>query len=129
MTHFKYRSLCRVCSEELDDLISLEPQYLSPTFVKSNVNNELSKIKIPLTMSICKNSLCSLVQLRETTDPNLLYTNYFYRSSTNLMMLESLKKVVAKSQTFVSLKKDDIVVVLSKREQLKEVEDIFRITS
>lgn len=110
MTHFKYRSLCRVCSEELDDLISLEPQYLSPTFVKSNVNNELSKIKIPLTMSICKNSLCSLVQLRETTDPNLLYTNYFYRSSTNLMMLESLKKVVAKSQTFVSLKKDDIVV-------------------
>ena len=25
--------------------------------------------------------------------------------------------------------KDDIVVILSKREQLKEVEDIFRITS
>ncbi len=110
MKNFEYRTNCRVCSEELEDLISLEPQYLSPTFVESNNNNKLSEIKIPLTMCICKNKKCSLVQLRETTNPKLLYTNYFYRSSTNSMMLSSLKKVVSKSQKFVSLKKKDIVV-------------------
>jgi len=33
---------------------------------------------------------------------------------------------ITKAQQF---EKDDIVIVLSKREQLKEVEDIFRITS
>ena len=37
-------------------------------------------------------------------------------------------KVVMPKSNFV-FEKDDIVVVLSKREQLKEVEDIFRITS
>ena len=37
-------------------------------------------------------------------------------------------KVMMPSSKFV-FEKDDIVIVLSKREQLKEVEDIFRITS
>ena len=37
-------------------------------------------------------------------------------------------KVMMPKSNFV-FEKDDIVVVLSKREQLKEVEDIFRITS
>ncbi len=108
--NFKYQNVCRVCSGKLQDLISLESQFLSPTFVKSNINNKLSKIKVPLTMCICKNKSCSLVQLRETTDPDLLYTDYFYRSSTNPMMLQDLKKVVEKSQEFVTLKRDDIVV-------------------
>ena len=37
-------------------------------------------------------------------------------------------KVIMPKSNFI-FEKDDIVVVLSKREQLKEVEDIFRITS
>ena len=37
-------------------------------------------------------------------------------------------KVIMPKSNFV-FEKDDIVIVLSKREQLKEVEDIFRITS
>ena len=37
-------------------------------------------------------------------------------------------EVIMPSSKFV-FEKEDIVVVLSKREQLKEVEDIFRITS
>lgn len=110
LKNYKYKKNCRVCSGDLEDVISLESQFLSPTFVKSNINNKLSEIKIPLTMCICKNKECSLVQLRETTDPNLLYTDYFYRSSTNPMMLDDLKRVVEKSQDFVELKKDDIVV-------------------
>ena len=75
--NYVYKSHCRVCSSNLEDLIKLKPQFLSPTFVKSNLRNNLSKIKIPLTLCICKNKKCSLVQLRETTNPNLLYKNYF----------------------------------------------------
>ena len=37
-------------------------------------------------------------------------------------------KVLMPKSNFI-FEKDDIVIVLSKREQLKEVEDIFRITS
>ena len=70
---------CRVCSSELTNVIELEPQFLSPTFVQSNYKNNLSEIKVPLTLCICSNKECSLVQLRETTNPDLLYKDYFYR--------------------------------------------------
>ena len=101
---------CRVCSSELTNVIELEPQFLSPTFVQSNYKNNLSEIKVPLTLCICGNKECSLVQLRETTNPDLLYKDYFYRSATNSTMLKDLKKVVDKAQAFVPLSKNEIVV-------------------
>ena len=61
-------------------------------------------------MVICSNKDCSLVQLKETTNPKLLYTNYFYRSSTNDTMKNDLKKVVEKIQIHAPLYYNDIVV-------------------
>lgn len=102
---------CRICgSTELTEVLSLEPQFLSPTFVETNENNELAKIKVPMTMVVCRNDLCNLVQLKETTNPELLYTDYFYRSSTNDMMIEDLKKVVQRVQEQVELEAGDVVV-------------------
>ena len=44
---------CKVCkSEKLTDLFQIPEQFLSPTFVKSNKNNPLSKIKVPMTIDI-----------------------------------------------------------------------------
>ena len=45
--------------------------------------NILSKIKVPQTLILCdkradKEKNCGLLQLRETVNPALLYTNYFY---------------------------------------------------
>lgn len=109
--HFKKITKCRICGcSDLEEAISLSPQFLSPTFVKSNKENYLSEIKVPMTMLVCQNDDCSLVQLEESTNPELLYTNYFYRSSTNDMMKADLKKVVHKSQEHVPLKDNDIVV-------------------
>ena len=108
---YKDIDCCRICgSTELTEVLRLEPQFLSPTFVETNEGNELSSIKVPMTMLVCGNNLCNLVQLRETTKPELLYTDYFYRSSTNDMMIEDLKKVVKRAQEQVDLKDDDIVV-------------------
>ena len=102
---------CRICGcKDLEEAISLPPQFLSPTFVESNVNNPLSSIKVPMTVMVCNNNDCSLVQLKESTNPELLYTNYFYRSATNETMINDLKKVVFKSQEYVDLKANDVVV-------------------
>ena len=55
---------CRICgSEELDEVVKIEDQYLSPTFVESNENNPLSTIKVPHTLVLC--SQCNLLQLKE----------------------------------------------------------------
>ena len=49
MLHFDTIDKCKICgSTELTDVIKIEPQFLSPTFVEDNSENEISKIKIPL---------------------------------------------------------------------------------
>jgi len=106
---------CRVCGQkELTEAIRFAPQFLSPTFVATNKRNRLADIKVPLTVVVCdkaKNSACcGLVQLKETTDHDLLYKDYFYRSSTNDTMKKDLKDVVTTVLKKVKTKKGDVVV-------------------
>lgn len=106
---YKTIKKCRLCkSTELKEVLKLGNQYISSTLVKSNKNNILSKIKIPLTLILCKN--CSLVQLQETVNPELLFRNYFYRSAVNKTMRDNLKDVVKDVNKKVNLKKGDIIV-------------------
>lgn len=113
----KYKNIveCRVCgNSNLVELIHFNEQFISPTFVKSNIDNPLAEIKIPLTVLMCetKDELegCGLVQLKETTEPDLLYTDYFYRSATNSTMVADLATVVEKSLQKVLVKNGDVVV-------------------
>ena len=85
---------CRVCSSDITEVLKLEPQYLATTFVKNNDDNQMSKIKIPLTLVLCKNKNCGLIQLKETVRPDLLYKNYFYRTAINDTMRKDLQVVV-----------------------------------
>lgn len=106
---------CRVCGQKgLTAAIRFAPQFLSPTFVKSNKGNKLAAIKVPLTVVVCdkkKNpAACGLVQLKETTDHDLLYKDYFYRSSTNDTMKRDLKDVVTTVLAKAKPKKGDVVV-------------------
>lgn len=113
MSHFKEIQECRVCkNNSLTEVISIDEQFLSPTFVETNENNYLSEIKVKQTLVLCdkKNGGCGLLQMRETVNPDLLYRQYFYRTSTNEMMKNDLKKVVEFVKNNVALKKDDVVV-------------------
>lgn len=106
---------CKVCgSKDLTEVIHLSPQHLSATFVKDNAEVEISKIKVPLTLTLCdktKNPVgCGLLQLKEEVDPDLMYRQYFYRSATSEMMRNDLKDVIRDISSRVSLKNDDIVV-------------------
>ncbi|MDO8582527.1 MAG: methyltransferase domain-containing protein [bacterium] len=106
---------CRVCGQkELTEAIRFAPQFLSPTFVKTNKRNKLADIKVPLTVVVCDKSknpaCCGLVQLKETTDHDLLYKDYFYRSSTNDTMKKDLKDVVMSVLKKAKPKKGDVVV-------------------
>ena len=106
---------CRVCGrKELTEAIRFAPQFLSPTFVTTNKRNRLADIKVPLTVVVCdkrKNpACCGLVQLKETTNHELLYKDYFYRSATNDTMKKDLKDVVTTVLTKVKTKKGDVVV-------------------
>lgn len=115
MEHYQITHRCRICgSEQLTEVIWLDEQYLSPTFVKTNEGNALVNIKAPMTLLLCdrkKNSQgCGLLQLKEAVNKDLLYTNYFYRSATSTTMREDLKDVVRDVERHVSLEKGDSVL-------------------
>jgi SAM-dependent methyltransferase len=113
MSYFKNIDVCRVCfGKILTEVIQIEEQFLSPTFVDTNENNPLSKIKVPQTLVLCdlKSGGCGLLQMKETVEPYLMYTEYFYRSSTNKIMIRDLENVVKFAKSKVNLKVNDIVV-------------------
>jgi len=108
MKVFKNVEKCRVCySNKMSEVIRIEDQYLSPTFVKENVG-PLSKIKVPHTLILCEE--CSLLQLKETVNPDLLYKNYFYRSAISDTMRRDLREVIEDVSSRVDLKKGDCVL-------------------
>ena len=106
---------CKVCgNQDLIKVLTLDEQYLSPTFVLSNKNNELAEIKTPLTLVLCdknknKNN-CGLLQLKEITEPDYLYKEYFYRTATNDTMRKDLRELVEQVLEISSPKSEDIVV-------------------
>ena len=101
---------CRICSSDSTEVLKFDPQYIATTFVTSNDNNPMSQVKIPMTLMLCKNKNCGLVQLKETVRPDLLYTNYFYRTGINDMMKRDLQDVVNYALNNTKTESNDIVV-------------------
>ena len=106
---------CKVCGNtNLIKVLSLQEQYLSPTFVKTNKNNKLAEIRSPLTLVLCDKTKnqenCGLLQLLEITEPDLLYKQYFYRSATNDTMKTDLKELVDQALDIAKPNKNDIII-------------------
>jgi 2-polyprenyl-3-methyl-5-hydroxy-6-metoxy-1,4-benzoquinol methylase len=109
MINYKNIVRCRVChSSNLASVVKIKPQYIASTFVKTNTNNPKSKIKIPMTLLLCGD--CGLAQLKETVNPDLLYSNYFYRSNISNTMNRDLRNVVSEAISKVKLKTGDSVL-------------------
>jgi hypothetical protein len=109
MQNYKIIDKCRVCgSRELKKVLALEPQYIGTTFVKDNDSHPMSKIKIPLTLMLCEE--CKLVQLAETTNPELLYRDYYYRTSVNETMKKDLRELVEEVFERVKPSRGDYVI-------------------
>lgn len=102
-------SRCRICgNEKLQHVLNLGEQFLSSQFVKNNEDEELSKVRVPLTLLLC--DVCGLAQLRETVDRDLMYRSYFYRSGVNPMMRDALADVTRDIKVRANLKEGDAVL-------------------
>ena len=95
---------CRSCgSRNIVPVLDLQGQYLSD-FVDKTYDMRL----YGLSLVLCTE--CTLVQLRESTPPKVLYTeNYGYRSGINGTIRADLKDVVDKATKLVQLEEGDIV--------------------
>ena len=113
--NISYQKICKICGNtNLKKVLFINEQYISATFVKTNENNELTKIKTPLTLVLCsendKKNNCGILQWLEITEADLLYKKYFYRSATNDTMRRDLEDVVKNVSKITDLKDRDIIV-------------------
>jgi hypothetical protein len=100
---------CRLCqSHRLADVMAFGPQFLASTFVAADRDHALSRTKVPLTAVLCGD--CGLLQLKETVDRNVLFSEYFYRSSTNPMMAAALRDIADDLQGKADLKPGDAIL-------------------
>ncbi|MBI2508165.1 class I SAM-dependent methyltransferase [Candidatus Woesearchaeota archaeon] len=100
---------CRVCgSKLLIPILSLGKQYVSNFVEKIDKSN----VKIPLELVLCDNNFggCGLLQLKHTTNPDIMYKQYWYMSGINKTMTDALKDIVEKIEKIVEFNKNDIVL-------------------
>jgi NDP-4-keto-2,6-dideoxyhexose 3-C-methyltransferase len=103
---FTIRNTCRSCgSSNLKRVLNLGPMHIS-AFVDLDADEE-EKI-VPLDLLLCED--CSLVQLRHTTRPDLLWKHYWYRSGTNFTMRSALAEITDRVESVVRLSPKDIVI-------------------
>lgn len=99
---------CRVCGcSELLDILSLGNQWVI-NFPDGDTPDE--GVQAPLEMVVCGNAECSLVQLRHTVDPDLMYKQYWYQSGINQTMRNALKNITDAVCKVIPLGEKDIVV-------------------
>jgi len=96
--NLRRRTTCRVCgSSALREVINLGDQWLQGSFVKEGVPNPPMR-KIPCELVRCCPELdenaCGLLQMRHSVPPEILYSTYWYRSTTNQTMRNHLAGIV-----------------------------------
>ncbi len=110
MTSLDYHRIekCRVCGcDNLRNIMSLGTQHV----INFPDNDSSDKgILAPLDLVICSNSSCSLVQLRHTVNPDLMYREYWYQSGVNKTMRDALADITASAQRYITISEGDIAV-------------------
>jgi len=100
------RKSCRSCdSRELEDVLSLGMTYISD-FIPLQAPE--TGPRSPLELALCQD--CSLLQLRHTANPDLLWKQYWYRSGTNETMRAALAEITAQAEQRVPLQRGDLVL-------------------
>lgn len=83
---------CRICAgKKLKPILSLGSTPLANSLLKDLSEGE-AELKFPLQLVWCTN--CTLVQITETVNPEILFSNYYYCSSFADTTLESAKALV-----------------------------------
>ena len=79
------RDSCRGCeSHDLDLMLSLKPTPIGDAYVSGDKIN-LAQPKFPIDLYMCK--ACGLAQLLDVIDPDILYGDYIYQTSSSTELI------------------------------------------
>lgn len=105
LSNYHHRTTCRICdSKDLTKFLDLGDMPLANAFV-SNPNE--TELLFPLSVYFCNQ--CSLVQVLDVVDPKLLFSNYYYLTSTSPQLIEHFKEHSKNVLKYVESKHDLVV--------------------
>src|SRR3989338_9805223 len=108
MEHIKKNSNCRSCKgNNLQKVISLGSMPPANAFLKKEELNS-KEASFPLEVYFCKN--CGFVQLVDIVDPELLFRNYVYVSSTSPVFIQHFKELAHRIIENFKLPKNSLVI-------------------
>jgi len=102
---------CRSCgAQPLHEVLSLGATPLANALLRADDLTRPER-KIPLTLCLCE--ACSLVQLRETVDPAVMFSDYLYFSSFSDTMLAHAQAIVERTIESERLGAESLVVEIA----------------
>lgn len=121
MTYEKITS-CRLCkNSELELVMDFGYSPLANAYPDTNDKEEIT---FPLSVSKCKN--CDHVQLNETIDPKILFSEYSYASSDSPSLVRHFMEYADTVTSFIKLNKNDSILEIGSNDGilLKEFKNI-----
>ena len=108
MINIKRLKVCRACgSRDLETILTLGKSPLANSFLKKNDLNK-KELYVSLTLLFCKG--CNLVQLSHIVNPDIMFKNYLYVSSTSNVFIKHFEFFAKDVKKSLKLKKDNLVV-------------------
>lgn len=102
------RTSCRACNRNtLSPFIELGPTPLANSFLKSE-NEFAEEMSFPLDVYFCET--CSLVQLADVVDPEILFRNYIYVTGTADTIVAHNKQYAQTVVNFLDLNDKNLVI-------------------
>ena len=97
---------CRVCS-----CVSFAPVFDFGNQVIANYFHRKDDPPFPaMSLDLVRCLGCSLVQLDDVIDSNLMYRNYWYKSGINQSMRDHLKDLADQAQSLINLGPSDVII-------------------
>lgn len=108
MKHIRHRNDCRLCgSTNLECVLPIRPSAIGDAFIAADRLSEVQET-YPLDTYLCLN--CGHLQNLDIVDPELLFKDYTYRTSSSLGLVEHFKRYAASVVDTLKLAPGSLVV-------------------
>jgi len=100
---------CRICTQEkLHNLINFGKQPLA-----NRLNSKIPKKELKFSLNLCICKKCKTIQIKETVNPKILFTRYFWQTATSVAAKNFSKIFCEKILTYLKCKRPFVLEIAS----------------
>ncbi len=113
---------CRLCGGQIREILDFEVSALANNFLTKEEVDKYeyfgNEPKAPLVCVLCQEQNCGSFQLKHTVNPDLLFKNYLYESSTSKAFVSHFEEYVKIVKNRFELKENDIILEIGSNDNI-----------